>query len=457
MVTFPGFESAIKKTYDYNQDHVFKFWNDLNDSEKKILLNELSSIDFEQLKKIYSQKEISLRTDFKPAPYIALPSTDKELKLYDQARKAGIEHIRNNKVCAFIVAGGQGSRLGYSGPKGKFPVGPVSNKTLFQIHGEKILKYSKKYNASIPWLVMTSDVNHTETAEYFEEMKYFGLNKKDVFIFSQEMIPSLDINGKLILSSKCTLFKNPDGHGGSLTILKKSGALDEIRKRRIETISYFQVDNPLVKIIDPVFIGFHVLNGAEISSKSLAKSSAAEKVGVFIEYPDKRLGVIEYSDLPKEKAELTDENGKLKFISGSIAIHLFSTEFIEKITSGGEIALPFHTAKKKISSYTADGNKEIDGLKFEKFVFDALPLTDKNNIFETNREDEFAPVKNATGEDSVHSSQMLMNNLYRKWLISKGVKIPDTVQVIELTADTAVEAEDIDSGLVLPDKKEVFI
>jgi UDP-N-acetylglucosamine/UDP-N-acetylgalactosamine diphosphorylase len=304
---------------------------------------------------------------------------------------------------------------------------------------------------------MTSDINHAETAEYFEEMKYFGLNSKDVLIFSQEMIPSLDASGKLILSSKCTLFKNPDGHGGSLTILKKSGALDEIQKRGIETISYFQVDNPLVKIIDPVFIGFHVLNDAEISSKAVAKSSAAEKVGVFVEFSNKNLGVIEYSDLPQEKAQLTDDHGKLKFISGSIAIHLFSTGFIEKITSGGEIALPYHTAKKKIFSYAGDVIKEIDGLKFEKFVFDALPLTDKNNIFETLREDEFAPVKNASGEDSVESAQKLMNNLYKKWLISKGVKIPVSVQSIELTANTAVDPDDINSNLVLPDKKEILI
>ncbi len=457
MISYSGYDNVIKRTYEFEQGHVFKHWDILNDNERKSLLDELSEIDYRQLKDLFESSDQILPDEYNEAPLIRLPKGDDEKRKHNEARKRGIDYIKKGKVAAFVVAGGQGSRLGYEGPKGKFPVGPVSNKTLFQMHGEKICKYSKKYNVVIPWLVMTSRTNHDETVKYFKENNYFGLNGKDVIIFPQNMIPSLDTNGKLILQSKNSIFKNPDGHGGSLTALSTSGALAQLRDRGIELISYFQVDNPLVKIIDPVFIGFHIWHNADISSKAVEKKFSQEKIGLFVRFNNGRMGVIEYSDMPDEKKNMTDNKGKLKYSSGSIAVHLFDRNFIEKITSGEDLSLPFHTARKKIRSYSEDGAVEIEGFKFEKFVFDALQLTEKNVIFETVREEEFAPVKNASGVDSVESARRLMSDLHRKWLLSKGIDIPGKVSVIEISSLLAVEPDDLDGSIIVPEREKVYI
>ncbi len=457
MISFNSYDDVIRLVYENNQEHVFAYWNELTDDQKKILLTELADIDFHLLKKLFTEHQNVNTMDYKPAPYIPVPKSEGEKTKYAEARAAGEKHIRDGKVAAFLVAGGQGSRLGYEGPKGMYPVGQVSGKTLFQIHAEKLVKYSRKYDVRIPWLIMTSNINHDETVSYLKEKDYFGLREDDVIIFSQNMIPSIDLNGKLILETKNSIFKNPDGHGGSLTALATSGTLEILKTKGIETISYFQVDNPLVKIVDPVFIGFHVLQGAGISSKALKKAYPEEKVGVFVEFSNSRIGVIEYSDLPHDKTYLTDSSGNFQFSSGSIAIHIFSRSFIEKITTGNEISLPFHTARKKIKAYSGNGSKEIEGFKFEKFVFDSLTLTEKNVVFETIREEEFAPVKNAEGIDSVVTAQQLMSDLIKKWLIERRIVIPKNVQVIEISPLIAVEPDDLPDCLIIPKAEKVYL
>lgn len=304
---------------------------------------------------------------------------------------------------------------------------------------------------------MTSRANHDETVSFFREHEWFGLDEGDVYIFPQNMIPSLDMNGKLILETRASVFKNPDGHGGSLTALRTSGVLDDLKARGIDIISYFQVDNPLVRIIDPVFIGFHALRRAEVSSKAVAKAYPEEKVGVFVRYPDGSTSVIEYSDLPQEKARETDAEGRLLYWAGSIAIHLFDRSFVERITSGEGASLPYHTAVKSIRGMTKQGVREIQGLKFEKFVFDALPLTNRNVVFETLREEEFAPVKNPSGIDSVESARAMMDAQARRWLSSRGVVVPTGVKTIEISPLVAACPEDIDAGLVIPEREMVYI
>jgi UDP-N-acetylglucosamine/UDP-N-acetylgalactosamine diphosphorylase len=457
MIAFPGYEALIKKVYDNKQEHVFEYWHELDDFEKKSLLDDLSDVDFDLILRLFFSKENAADTHFDAAPFISIPRTSDEKKEYIRAHDAGTDHVRRGSVAAFVVAGGQGSRLGYEGPKGKFPVGPVSGKTLFQMHAEKIVRYSRIFNVSIPLIIMTSRVNHDETESYFRENNFFGIGPEDVYIFPQNMIPSIDSRGKLILETKNSIFKNPDGHGGSLTALYTSGVLGEMKKRGITTISYFQVDNPLVKIIDPGFIGFHVLRGADISSKAVEKAYPGERVGVFVHYTNNTIGVVEYSDLPEEKTHSTDEKGNLRYSSGNIAIHLFQREFIERITSGTDISLPFHAAKKKIKAFVRGAVREIEGFKFEKFVFDALPLTEKNIVFETLREEEFAPVKNASGVDSVASAQKMMNDQYRRWLKQRGMKIPEKVAVIEISPLVAVGPEDLDAELKIPEIEAVYL
>ncbi len=459
MISFDGYDRVIKRVYDYHQEHVFRYWGELGDREKRNLLDELSAVDFELLKELFLQtkREESELSDFEPAPFTAIPRTEEEIEEYRAVAENGVEHIREGRVAAFVVAGGQGSRLGFDGPKGKYPVGPVSGKSLFQVHAEKILKYSSKYDTAIPWLVMTSQANHRETVQFLEENDYFGLNEDDVVVFPQNMIPSLDAAGNVLLATKSSLFKNPDGHGGSLTALYTSGALDFLESRGIETISYFQVDNPLVRIIDPPFIGLHVKEKAAISSKAVRKAYPDERVGVFVRFHHGRIGVKEYSDLPEEKKNLRDKAGVLQFSMGNIAIHLFDRDFIREITSGGKIALPYHVARKKIQALVGEDAREVNGFKFEKFVFDALPLTDRNIIFETLREEEFAPVKNRSGVDSVETARGLMSDLYRGWLRGRKISIPENVEVIEISPLLAVEPEDLDDGLSVPAQEGVYL
>jgi UDP-N-acetylglucosamine/UDP-N-acetylgalactosamine diphosphorylase len=265
------------------------------------------------------------------------------------------------------------------------------------------------------------------------------------------MIPSLDLNGKLILSGFNSIFMNPDGHGGSLTALKTSGVLDKLKELKIETLSYFQVDNPLVKIIDPVFIGFHIMNMSDISSKTLQKSSPEEKTGVFVKYSNSTIGIVEYSDMPKDKS------GDILYSAANPAIHLFSIQFISKLTDSGRVNLPFHTEKKKITGLVDGAEKELDGYKFEQFVFDALPLTNKNIILEVLRGEEFAPVKNSSGQDSPDSAKELMTALNKKWLESKGITIPGRVKEIEISPLTALSQDDLAEDIVIPDTEKVLV
>ena len=454
MISFPGYDTVIKELYTHNQDHVFEYWDELSEKEKKLLLDDLSSVDVSQLESLFTaaRSEAAAPLTYAPAAYTAVPRTPEENELYSQARRMGEEHIRNGKVAAFLVAGGQGTRLGFDGPKGAYPVGPVSGKSLFHIHGEKIRAYSKKYDTVIPWLIMTSVVNHEATVDYFTTRKYFGLRKEHVFIFPQNMIPSLDLSGKLILKNCYSLFKNPDGHGGSLTALRTSGMISEMERRGIATISYFQVDNPLVKIIDPVFIGFHVMEKADISSKGMMKTGPREKVGVFVERSDGKSGILEYSDMTEEMQDARDPKGDLVYCMGNPAIHLFSLDFIKDITSGGALSLPYHVAKKKIEALRSGGYTEIRGYKFEKFVFDAIPLAKKTILLETVREEEFAPVKNKSGEDSVETARELMNRLSFKWLAARNIPVPDITKVVEISPLRAVEPEDL-AGEVPPREK----
>lgn len=459
MITFKGYDEVIRRAYDNGQGHLFDFWDRLDEGARHGLLKEIESLDFELLKKLHAlaSGESLAPMRYDPAEYIPLPADDGAKAEWERARVRGEEAIRSGRVAAFLVAGGQGSRLGFEGPKGMFGVGPVSGKSLFQIHAEKILKYSRKYGARVPWLIMTSEANHEDTAAYLRDHGYFGLDERDVIIFPQSMIPSMDTEGRLILEGPGRIFRNPDGHGGSLTALARSGALAEMERRGVETISYFQVDNPLVRILDPVFIGFHELRGADISSKGLMKAYPGEKIGVFVKFEDGTTGVVEYSDLPAELQEARDGKGALRYCMGSIAIHLFGTRFIGSITGGSSLSLPFHVARKKIRSYTGKGAADIDGFKFEKFVFDALPLTPRNLVLETLREDEFAPVKNPSGVDSAESARALMTGQCMRWLAHRGIALPPAVKLVEISPLLAVEPDDIPENLSVPNEERVYL
>ncbi|MBO5255775.1 MAG: UDPGP type 1 family protein [Opitutales bacterium] len=417
------------------QGHVFKFFDELDDSQKKALIEQLEMVDLQELdylnKTLVFAENTEAGIDFEkllPAPYASLPKDKNTDTKWLEAKQVGEEAIKAGKLAAFVVAGGQGTRLGFNAPKGLYKVTPVKEKSLFQVFAEKILSASKKYGVSIPWIVMTSHINNNATVEFFEANNYFGLNKNDVIFFKQGLMPAVDLNGKIILEDKGKIAMTPDGHGGCLRGMVRSGAIAELKKRGIECVSYFQVDNPLVDIIDPYFVGFHLLGKSDMSSKMIAKAYPLEKVGHFCMLENK-LTVVEYSDLPNEYQEQVDENGKLKFIAGSVAIHIVDVNFIEKLGSSqkAEDRLPFHRANKKIPYIDENGTpvkpEKPNGVKFEMFVFDALPMAENPVIIEGFRGDEFSPVKNAEGLDSPLTCKNHQKAQWRRWFANSGVEI----------------------------------
>ncbi|MBI4582606.1 MAG: UDPGP type 1 family protein [Planctomycetes bacterium] len=438
----------------HGQGHVFRFWGELSGAERTALLEQLSRIDFNLLDRLVRAQLLKpakpAAGKLTPAPIIPIPGTDQERIAHLQARQRGEELLRQGKVAAFVVAGGQGTRLGFDGPKGTFVIGPVSRRTLFQVHAEKIRASARRYGAPVPWLVMTSESNHQATADFFRKNESFGMEERDVFIFQQEMLPAVDRKGKVFMESKSRVFTSPNGHGGSIKALSDSGALEELARRGIEAISYFQVDNPLVNPCDPVFLGYHALHQAEMSSKVVRKRDWSEKVGV-LGRRDGKLAVIEYSDLPESDARATLPDGSLKYWAGSIAIHLLSVEFARRLNRGG-FQLPYHVAEKSVPSLDDRGSlvkpKEKNGIKFETFVFDALGETRRSVSLEVRREEEFSPVKNAAGEDSPEQSRRDLTALYLRWLEAAGARIERgnggaASGYVEISPLTALDGEEL--------------
>jgi UDP-N-acetylglucosamine/UDP-N-acetylgalactosamine diphosphorylase len=337
---------------------------------------------------------------------------------------AGEAALRAGRVAAFTVAGGQGTRLGYDGPKGTYPVTPIKHKTLFHVFAEKVRAAGARYGKPIHWFIMTSHVNHGPTEAFFKANGYFGLAESQVHFFRQGRMPAVTPEGKILLETKGSIAMSADGHGGSLRALDRSGALDIMEKEGIDILSYFQVDNPLVRGIDPAFIGWHVLRGSEMSSKMVAKAYAEEKVGVFCAQAG-RLTVVEYSDLPLALQHEKDAAGKLRYVAGSIAIHVLDREFVRRMAGGGEgVALPFHRADKKIPTLDAAGAPlrpdKPNGVKFELFVFDAVPFARAPLVIETLRADEVSPVKNADGADSPLTCRNDQLRQFARWLRAEG-------------------------------------
>ena len=415
------------------QGHVLRFAERLDPAGRQQLAAQLSSLDLDLMNKLAHEyvrrkPDIHLPHDIKPVPiYPRTPRDEKQRQLYRDAAARGAELLKGGKVGAFLVAGGQGTRLGYDGPKGEYPVTPVKSKPLFQVFAEQLHGHSRDASRTIPWYVMTSNVNDAPTRQFFEKNAYFGYNPRDVVFFQQGMMPAFSMDGRLLLAEPDSLALSPDGHGGSLRALKVSGALDDMRRRGVEHLSYFQVDNPLVHTIDPLFLGLHDLTGSEMSSKTVPKAGPLEKVGNFV-IGDGKLQVIEYSDLPEALAKQTNPDGSLRFNAGSIAIHALRRSFIERLNEGGQLRLPWHRAEKKVS-YVDEAGKPVkpekpNAVKLEQFVFDAIPLATNAIVYETDRAEEFSPVKNAEGVDSPQTSRRDQIRRAARWLREAGVEVP---------------------------------
>lgn len=423
MVEVPA--SMHQRLQRYGQEHVLRDWEQLGDGERRTLLDQLERLDLEQLRQLYEQRNSTWHLPaldaLKPAPTIRLDADQQG------ARAQGEEALRAGEVAVLLVAGGQGSRLGFEHPKGMFPIGPISQKSLFQIHAEKVLALGRRYGKPLPFLVMTSPGNAAETQDFFAQHRSFGLGPSNVHFFTQGTMPALDFHsGKLLMEAPGRLFTSPNGHGGSLTALADAGLLAKLHERGIRHVFYFQVDNPLVKVADPVFLGHHLRARAEVSSKVVAKKSAEDKLGNLL-LANGRCTMIEYSDMPKPLAQKTDEQGNLVFWAGSPAIHIFDLGFLGQVTQG-HTRIPFHVARKKVPHIDEKGKlvqpAVENALKFEMFVFDVLPRAERWTVVETSRREEFEPLKNATGADSPESVRQALCNLTADWLERAGVRVP---------------------------------
>jgi UDP-N-acetylglucosamine/UDP-N-acetylgalactosamine diphosphorylase len=439
------------------QEHVLRFIDKLEPARRQKLIAQLTALDLPRLTELadeYVRHKPQWKLPEKIEPinaYPRQPAPDQQ-KLYADAQRKGEELIKGGKVAAFLVAGGQGTRLGYDGPKGEYPVTPIKSKPLFAVFAEQLLGVERTFGRRVPWFIMTSDVNDGPTRAFFKENAFFGYAPADVIFFQQGMMPAFSMDGKILLGDIDSLALSPDGHGGSLRALRNSGALADMRRRGVEHLSYFQVDNPLVHCIDPLFLGLHALSGSEMSSKTIPKAGPLEKVGNFV-IGDGVVQVIEYSDLPETLAKQTNADGSLRFNAGSIAIHALSVSFVERLTAGGDLKLPWHRAEKKVA-FVDDAGKvvkpdKVNAVKLEQFVFDAIPLAKNAMVYTTDRSEEFSPVKNAEGVDSPATCRRDQIRRAARWLRDAGVTVPEragepdaTLEISPLYADSAEQLRD---------------
>ena len=444
------------------QDHLIQHADSLAPSQRAVFFEQLRDLDLDALPSLireYVQNKpaVTLPDDLRPVDFYPHDTTAQRKPWNRTATRAkGEELIRAGKVAAFTVAGGQGSRLGYDGPKGCYPATAITRKPLFRIFAEGLLATHRRYGRAIPWYIMTSPLNHDATIAFFEQHSHFGLDPRDIAFFQQGSMPSFDITtGRILLADRGRLATNPDGHGGAIRALHVSGSLDDMRNRGIEHLSYFQVDNPIVRVVDPVFIGLHATapdSSGEMSSKMVTKTGPDERVGVFCRSGGRTM-VVEYSDLPATLANERLADGTLRFTAGSIAIHVMSVAFLSRVATDPASSLPYHRAEKVVEVFDpATGGtirpEKPNAVKLERFIFDALPLCESSIVLETDRIEEFAPIKNAEGVDSPATSTAIQTERAARWLEAVGVKIPRDAQgraecVIEVSPLTALEGGDV--------------
>lgn len=404
-------EEVLKK---YNQEHLLSQYNKLDDEGKTKLLDEILTLDFGQIEELY--KRVNKKVDFnnskiEPIEYMDKSKmTKEELNHYE---KIGLKAIREGKLAAVTMAGGQGTRLGHNGPKGTFDIGLDSHKPIFEILCDTLKSAKEKYGVYVAWYIMTSNENNDATVDFFKANDYFGYPKDKITFFKQGELPMIDTEGKVLLDENGLIKKAADGHGGIFLSMKRNGIIYDMRTRGIEWAFIGGVDNVLVNMVDPVFLGLAIENKVLAAGKSVVKAGPHEKVGVFCKR-DGKPSVVEYSEISTQMAEETNEKGELKYGESHILCNLFNIDAIEEISKN---ELPYHSAFKKAKYLDKDGKLVVgdkpNAYKFEAFLFDAFESLDDMKILRVKREEEFAPVKNAEGVDSPETARKLYNEFHK--------------------------------------------
>lgn len=455
-------EALLARLRPFAQEHLLGFWDELSPAQREELAAQLDALDLKLIETLYRAgvqaedwQALARRAAAPPAFRLADRAP---IIAAQQAQDRGQQALAAGQVGVILVAGGQGTRLGFDRPKGMYRVGPVSGASLFQILLEKIAARSLSAGMRIPLYLMTSPATHRETVEYLQANENFGLPSEDVRIFTQGTMPAVDAqSGRLLLAEKHQLVLSPDGHGGTLYALAE--CLSEIRSRGLTQLFYCQVDNPLVEMCDPALLGYHLLSGSEMSTQVVAKRTSRDNVGNVVAI-DGKLRIIEYSDLNPLADEIVERrahDNSPVFWAGNTAVHIFDTTFLERMAGSGA-SLPFHVARKTVSHLDASGEGVApatpNAIKFERFIFDLLPEARKSIVVEIDEAETFAPVKNAPGalRDSPETVQAQMIALHTRWLRAAGCEVaPDVpVEISPLFAQNAQEvAARLSPGLVV--------
>lgn len=399
----------------YGQEQLLDIYNRLStEEEKQKLLDDILTVDFKQVEKLYaSSKE---QPNFKnskiePINYVDKSKLSKEE--YSEYKEIGEKIIKEGKLAVVTMAGGQGTRLGHSGPKGTFDLGLDTHKSIFEILTDTLAEARKKYDVDIPWYIMTSDENDEDTQKFFKAHDFFGYPEKCVSFFKQGKLPMLSKEGKILVNEEGRVKEAADGHGGIFQSLLNDGMIYDMKARNIEWVFIGGVDNVLVKPVDPILIGLSIKSNVKAAVKSIVKAHPHERVGVFCKR-DGKPSVIEYSEISTEMAEEVDKNGELKFGESNTLNNLFSIDAIEKVAA---IDLPYHIAVKKAKYMDKNGEivepTEPNAYKFEAFLFDAFEKLDDIAVLRVKREEEFAPVKNAEGDDSPETARKLYLDFHK--------------------------------------------
>lgn len=397
----------------YGQTHVLKAYERLSEERKKDLENQVLSIDFEKIAQLYEKTKVKPTTGndvIEPMPYTDASKLIEEEK--EKYLEKGDEIIALGKYAVVMVAGGQGTRLGHNGPKGTFDMGLDSHKSLFELFCDKLKTAKDKYGVVIPWYIMTSKENNADTVRFFEENDFFGYKEGIKLFFKQGEFPMIDTTGKVIIGENGLIKEAADGHGGLFEAMVKNGVLEDMQENGVEWIFTCAVDNPLAKLVDPLLVGYAETNGMKAASVSIVKNSAKERVGVFCKR-NSRPSVVEYTEVTDEMANAVDENNEFLYGESHIMMNLFNINVIEGIAKE---KLPYHTAFKKCNYLNEDGEiivaTEPNAYKFESFIFDAFDRLDNLGILRYNREECFAPIKNAEGNDSPETARKLYKKYY---------------------------------------------